>query len=340
MAGFIPIFGTIIVMAGCQTPGVSTFGGDEGVVLTADNAEHLVADLIPMVHAAFNPATTTFALAPEMEKKTVGKKLEDALRKDGYAVSIDPNVPGAVKIGYEVDHFGDEVLRISLIAGESFQVSRLYDENDDGSLDPESPFTAWQDGQASTVPHRRQKLLSKLLEPPPKPAPKPIVAVMALPPKPEIPAPAPAPKPVVAVAPATPPAPAVASDDESSADNGPDDPDVPNENDSHTFIARPNNENLVVIAPSMFAAADSQVPDPFVQIYQPKILAHSLPLQINGIQLGDEPCVVINNKRYAKHDKIEGFEIRAITRDTVWLQRYAVNVKLPMSKAPYLIKYP
>ena len=335
MAGIITIF-SVVVLTGCQTPGY--YSGEEGIALNVVNSTRVAADFVPLLEGTFNRGTTVFAMPPDMQRKPVGKALMTELRRAGYGVAGDGKNEQNVVLGYEVDGFGEGVVRVALVAGSHFSASRLYEENDDGVLEPETSFTAWRE-PAAPGRHKAHSALVALLQPPEPPAPDKKVPPPATEKRsetaaaatPAAVAPPPAPPAVLAVEPAP-----MAATKPIAAKDGRE----PQDRDIVQLV--PNKDNVIVVSPALFVGHDAAVPNPFLQKYQPKTLPHEVTITISGIVLGPQPTVIINDRLFSLKDKFETFELTAIEKDKIVLARNNCELLIPIQEEgtdPVKVRY-
>ena len=127
-----------ILLGGCETANTAYYTTTEQVVLAAEYRQKIAADAVAQLKRTFLPASTTFWLPPDVAKKPFGHALDQELRNAGYAIVSKP--PG-IEIAYVVDRFGESEDRIQVVAGDDYEMSRLYAEDGDGGLEAEGGYT-------------------------------------------------------------------------------------------------------------------------------------------------------------------------------------------------------
>lgn len=343
------------LLLGCRTAPMR--GADAGVELSDEVASQLAGEFVPHLRAALPPARATLTLAG-VTTQPLRSELERRLRKAGFAIANTPDEAGAVPIECTLSRIADRQFRLTLRAGEAFEASRAYEVGEAGEVAPVNQMTlrtdpgaAWAESapdpagsplmartapkQESAVagskasrrersraggstraapPHTQMVSTAARTEAPPvEPAPaRPRASdVVATPPVAQPLAPAPAPASV------------------------PGDPAV-----EDVIVLSPNRERVVEISGALFSRGDGDVPNPFLQQYQPKVPAREMTLAVCGVVMGPHPTAVLNERVCSVGETIDGFRIESIQADLVVLRWENFMLRIPAEAQLVTVRYP
>jgi hypothetical protein len=313
-----------ILLGGCETANTAYYTTTEQVVLAAECRQKIAADAVAQLKRTFLPASTTFWLPPDVAKKPFGHALDQELRNAGYAIVSKP--PG-IEVAYVVDRFGENEDRVQVVAGDDYEMSRLYAEDDDGELEAEGGFTERSEPMPAPKPVK-VKAWAQSLQAEPKTAEVPALAKVAAketgPGKMELPALA---KPVAAVVTPTP---------EIEALRVP-----PTLDPSKYSIIEPDADNVVQLNPNLFIVPVQTTNNPFLQLYQPPYKPKDEKIIVSAAIPGPNPTCIINGMMFAEGDKFEGaLAVYRVDADEIYLQRGAFLLKCPVSDRELTLRLP
>lgn len=125
-------------LSGCQTNGY--FETKEAMKLDGESSERLLEDIFVTMKENFPPAKTRLFFPHGAQRLALG--LEEGFRKSGYAVATDiaSKKPGDLQLSYKIDPGGDSFILLRVMAGEGFQMSRVYLREADGTLRASGPL--------------------------------------------------------------------------------------------------------------------------------------------------------------------------------------------------------
>lgn len=126
------------ISASCQNGGY--FQTSETLPPSDELSETLLKDIVVTVQNNFLPAKTRFFFPHGGEKLAVA--LEASLRKYGYALSLDAKhrEKNDLQLGYKFSEVEPGVFVLRVVAGEAFQINRLYQETKDGEFVAAGPL--------------------------------------------------------------------------------------------------------------------------------------------------------------------------------------------------------
>jgi len=281
----------------------------------------------------FKPAMTTFWMPAAVARKSFGQALDEELRNDGYAIRSKP--PG-IELAYVVDSFGEDSVRVRVVAGEDYETSRLYVKTEDGELAPEGCFTerseplpdpkpptmhAWaaslKAGAQTTAmaggkhpggPVNVDGPIAKAQDPAAKTA-------SSTPPSAAASTPAAAPRVAERVAPSL--------------------------TDPKFSIVSPDSDNVIALNENLFVAPVQATDNPFLQLYQPPYKPTDRKLVVSAAVGGPHPTCIIDGAILAEGDRISGGpKVYRIDPDEIYLERGNFLLKCPVSNQGVTLRLP
>ena len=313
-----------ILLGGCETANTAYYTTTEQVVLAAEYRQKIAADAVAQLKRTFLPASTTFWLPPDVAKKPFGHALDQELRNAGYAIVSKP--PG-IEIAYVVDRFGENEDRVQVVAGDDYEMSRLYAEDGDGELEAEGGYTERSEPMQAPRPVK-VKAWAQSLQAEPKMAdtavPEKVAAKEGGPEKTD---PSALMKPVATIVAPAPETPA---------------PRVPPTLDPSKFsIIEPDTDNVVQLNPNLFIAPVQTTNNPFLQLYQPPYKPKDEKIVVSAAIPGPNPTCIINGMMFAEGDKFEGaIAVYRVDADEIYLQRGTFLIKCPVSDRELTLRLP
>jgi hypothetical protein len=324
MITVIPALFATILMGGCATPPAPYFVTAQEVTFTPYANQTIAQDMAVQIKGTFKPAQTTFWMPAAVAQKSFGQALDHELRNDGYAIGSKP--PG-IELAYIVDIFSDREVRVRVVAGEDYEVSRLYVQTDDGDLEPEGCFTERSEPMAVPIPLKVSPWAVDL-HPTAKLPPMPAAALL-------IASRAPA-KPAVAAA-------AVASPLATlpKARPGPPARVAPSLTDTHYSIVGPDGDNVITLNENLFIVPVQATDNPFLQLYQPPYKPTDRKLVVLAGIGGPSPTCIVNGEILQEGDHLAGgLKVYRIDPDEIYLERGTFLLKCPVSEDGVTLRLP
>lgn len=101
--------------------------------------ESIAKDVGHMIEESFPPAQTRILFAKSESK--LSKLIDTQLRERGYALSEPSNSAprGSVQLAYKLSIVGDNYYILRLVAGEGYQINRVYQKARDGKIVASGP---------------------------------------------------------------------------------------------------------------------------------------------------------------------------------------------------------
>jgi hypothetical protein len=335
MMTVIPALFASVLVGGCQTSESGYFATSQEVAFTVDGNHAVAADMAVQLKRIFKPAVTTFWMPAAVARKSFGQALDEELRNDGYAIRSKP--PG-IELAYVVDAFGNDEVRVRVVAGEDYETSRLYSKTDDGELAPEGCFTERSeplpDPKPVTVHPWATSLQSKAVASASQLSSP--LAASCVPAKAQSPAPKSASAAAVRLSPAKTADAKPLVDSAVMSDRVP-----PSLTDPKYSIVGPDSDNVIALNENLFVAPVQATDNPFLQLYQPPYKPTDRKLVVSAAVGGPHPTCIVDGAILGEGDRISGGpKVYRIDPDEIYLERGNFLLKCPVSNLGVTLRLP